>query len=106
LVRFLGEFASWMHAPYGLACIKSMEIERPPKASDGRNSLETRVRKLFPHIERLSAQGTVASPARLPDSVSAESLLMLSWNIPNFMSGARISFPSVTAIAVNPLLPQ
>ena len=52
-------------------------------------SRETSLRNLFvPRIERLLAQGTVASPARLPDSNVFESLLMLVPIITAILSAA------------------
>jgi hypothetical protein len=56
-----------MHAPFK-ACIKSQKKQKPPK-HQAANFSETSLRNIFvPRIERLLAQGTVASPARLPGS--------------------------------------
>ena len=48
------------------ACIKEPEKQKPPK-HQAANIPETRFGTIFvPRIERFLAQGTVASPARLP----------------------------------------
>ena len=61
-----------------MVCIKEPEKTKAAQASGGSFLLETSLRNIFvPRIERLLAQGTVASPARLPGSGLSEPLLML-----------------------------
>jgi hypothetical protein len=65
-----------MQTPFVLDCIRSKK-QKPPK-HQAANFPETSLRNIFvPRIERLLAQGTVASPARLPGSELSEPLLML-----------------------------
>jgi hypothetical protein len=60
-----------------VVCIRSQKKQKPPK-HQAANFSETSLRNIFvPRIERLLAQGTVASPARLPGSELSEPLLML-----------------------------
>ena len=57
-----------MHAPFKV-CIKEPEKNKSRPRHQAANFPGTSLRNMFvPRIERLLAQGTVASPARLPGS--------------------------------------
>jgi hypothetical protein len=62
-------FSAMMRPPIGR--FAHQDRKWGSKNKKGRTSaaymLETHCRKTLPHIERLRAQGTVASPTRLPD---------------------------------------
>lgn len=66
-----------MHAPFE-GMHQEPKTKMPPNTSGGIISRRLASEHFVPRIERLSAQGTVASPARLPDLTGIRSLLMLS----------------------------
>ncbi len=65
---FESSSCSSMQTPFGWFASRSQQKQKPPKRQAAHFS-ETSLRNIFiPRIERLLAQGTVASPARLPGS--------------------------------------